>query len=296
MTAPAKPAPILPRNSAADRPLLIVMAIMAFMASLALLLTSMSNRASSNWQSELKQSATVQIYTADPAARTEAITRAMTVLSGIDGLTAIPVSDEDSRDLIRPWIGDVDLPDDLPLPAMIAVEKQGSALFNSAAVRTALEAEGLSVDVDDHSAWSGRVARAARAVRVGTSLVLILLLAGSIAATGFATQSAMAVHRKIVKVLVQVGAHDRYVARLFTQQFFIIGAIAGAVGIIGAFIFTFFVSFLFGGGGTSLLPALKFSASDLIFIVLIPLLFGVVSAIAAGLTSLQVLKADHQSS
>lgn len=296
MTAPAKPAPILPRNSAADRPLLIVMAIMAFMASLALLLTSMSNRATSNWQSELKQSATVQIYVTDGEGRTEAVAQAMTILSGVDGLNAEPVSDGDARDLIRPWIGDVDLPDDLPLPAMIAVEKQGSSAFNAAAIQDALEAEGLSVDVDDHSAWAGRVARAAKAVRVGTSLVLILLLAGSVAATGFATQSAMAVHRKIVKVLMQVGAQDRYVARLFTQQFFIIGAIAGAIGIVGAFIFTFLVSLLFGGGSTSLLPALKFSVSDLIFIGLIPLLFGVVSAIAAGLTSLQVLKADHQSS
>lgn len=296
MTPPSRPAPILPRNSAADRPLLIVMTIMAFMASLALLLTSMSNRASTDWQSELKQSATVQVYVTDASERAEAVARAMTVLSGIEGLKVTPVSDAEARDLIRPWIGDVALPNDLPLPAMIAVDKQDRDIFDSASLKSALEAEGLSVDVDDHSAWSERVTRAARAVRVGTSLVLILLLAGSIAATGFATQSAMAVHRKIVKVLMQVGAQDRYVARLFTQQFFIIGAIAGAIGIIGAFIFTFFVSLLFGGGGTSLLPALKFSASDLIFIVLIPLLFGVVSAIAAGLTSLQVLKADHQPS
>lgn len=296
MNTPSKPAPILPRNSLADRPLLIVMSIMAFMASLALLLTSMSNRASTNWQSELKQSATVQIYVTDNAERGDAVARAIEVLSGINGLKATPISDTDARELIRPWIGDVDLPDDLPLPAMIAVDKQSGDIFDGAALKIALESEGLTVDVDDHSAWSGRVARAAKAVRIGTSLVLILLLAGSIAATGFATQSAMAVHRKIVKVLTQVGAQDRYVAQLFTQRFFVTGAIAGVVGIIGAFIFTFFISLLFGGGGTSLLPALKFSGSDLIYVLLIPLLFGVVSAIAAGLTSLQVLKADHQPS
>jgi len=296
MNMPVKPAPILPRNSLADRPLLIVMSIMAFMASLALLLTSMSNRASTDWQSELKQSATVQIYLTDNAQRGEAVARAMSILSGIDNLKATPISDAEARALISPWIGEVDLPDNLPLPAMIAVDKQGGDIFDSRGLKIALENEGLTVDVDDHSAWSGRIARAATAVRIGTSLVLILLLAGSIAATGFATQSAMAVHRKVVKVLTQVGAQDRYVAQLFTQQFFFIGAIAGGIGIIGAFIFTFFISLLFGGGGTSLLPALKFSFSDLIYILLIPLLFGVVSAIAAGLTSLQVLKADRRSS
>jgi len=296
MNGAVKSTPILPRNSLADRPLLIVMSIMAFMASLALLLTAMSNRASTNWQSELKQSATVQIYVAENAERGNAVARAMSILSAIDGVKATPISETEAQDLIRPWLGNVDLPDNLPLPAMIAVDKQGSDIFDVLAVKTSLEAEGLSVDVDDHSAWSGRVARAARAVRIGTSLVLVLLLAGSIAATGFATQSAMAVHRKIVKVLTQVGAQDRYVAQLFTRRFFVAGAIAGAIGIIGAFIFTFFISLLFGGGGTSLLPALKFSASDLLYVLLVPLLFGVVSAIAAGLTSLQVLKADHKSS
>jgi len=117
------PESLLPKDKRHDWPLLIVMTIMAFLAGLALLLSAMSIRATNYWQDDLKQTATVQIFTEDNTDRDQVLLSALEILDAQSGgLNAKAVSEEKSRDMLRPWLGDLTLPEDLPLPILISLE------------------------------------------------------------------------------------------------------------------------------------------------------------------------------
>jgi len=40
------------------------------------------------------------------------------------------LSEEKSNELIKPWLGNMDLPDDLPLPVLISIESGGSDMIS----------------------------------------------------------------------------------------------------------------------------------------------------------------------
>lgn len=290
------PEALLPKDKQHDWPLLVVMAIMAFLAGLALLLSAMSIRATNNWQDDLKQTATVQVFVNDDEDRDQVLLSALEILDAqTDDLNAKAVPDETSRDMLRPWLGDLILPDDLPLPILIALETSAGQKVDANKIKLALAANNITANVDDHSRWAARISRATRTAQVSSLFILILVFAASVATSGFATQSALEARRSVIKVLTQVGAKDNFIARLFVNKFFTLGIKAGAIGSFGALIFAILIRLLVGGQRESaLFPNMSLSGGDIFLLILLPGFFGVISAGAAGWTSLQILKRDRK--
>jgi len=72
-----QPAPLLPVNHATDRPLRVVLTIIAFLATLALLASRMSTRSYDNWQADLSGFATIQIMPVGEGDRERAASQAL---------------------------------------------------------------------------------------------------------------------------------------------------------------------------------------------------------------------------
>src|ERR1700712_5707533 len=114
---------ILPRDKGAA-PLDFVIAVMAFLAALALGASLVATRAAHGWQSGLSDRITVQIMPpeqGDPRAGLESETQsALTVLGKTPGIAHARLqSDAEINALVEPWIGKDGAVSGMPLPRLI---------------------------------------------------------------------------------------------------------------------------------------------------------------------------------
>ncbi|WP_017931307.1 cell division protein FtsX [Robiginitomaculum antarcticum] len=275
-----KPQPLFPRSARADRPLFLVMMIMVFLACIAAMSAQRSYSAASEWGRGLSRSATVQL----PAEQVEAALPILRAQSGVD--QALAIDPEQSRELLRPWLGDAALPEDLPIPALIDLRLTGDNLFDAGAAGLALTKAGLEGSVDDHNRWGRDISRTARAVQILALMALALLMAGTVATAIFATQAGLVARREIIDVLTQIGARRRYIARLFTQRFGWLGLLSGISGAGLAGIMFLILALFTTQQGDGLLPRLALRQFDLWILFFAPLLSGLICAISAGRTVL----------
>ena len=275
-TALPPPQPLLPRRTRADRPLLAIMAAMAFLAGLALLSALWASEAGRMWTSDLEGRMTVQVMDAGDAPRAEEI------LNGLGGVSAETLAAEEVDALLAPWLGNAELPPDIPVPALIRIDGAGSV----ERLANALEAGGIEAEVDDHQRWSHRVKRTALWARLAALAVLSLIFAAGAAVAAFATEAALRAEDTVIGVLGQVGAEDRFVADLFVRRFAVAGAKAGAAGAVLALVFGGLLGLLFG-------QPFGLSLAAVLWMAVVAALFAGVAGFSAGRMVLQQLQAGR---
>jgi cell division transport system permease protein len=219
--------------------------------------------------------------------------RVTEIARNIPGINAATVIDRDeARALLRPWLGDVSLPADLPIPYLVELSLSEDETGALPALGAALNEAGIIADIDDHQRWGADIRRAAKAVQITATLALILLIGATSAAAGFATQYGMSAQRIIIDVLEQVGAAPHYIARLFVMRFGRLGLMAGAAGGLGAAIMALLFWLMTGRGQSALMPSFTLDKTDVFILVLAPFFAAIICAIAAGLTALTSLKRE----
>ena len=231
---------IIQRSNVIGRALVLVTAIMCFLACLALGTAWAVHRASVAWTSEASSELTLQIKPVDGLETAGEVTKAMRLLSSVQGiLRAEPVSIEETRKLLEPWLGNDLSFDDLPIPRLITVEIDASNPPNLQALAAELRSAVPGAQLDDHRIWQGQIRSAANWIKWTGFLVLFLMLCATVAIIVFATRGAMSSNRDVVDVLHLVGARDRFIAREFENHFLLLGlkgGLAGGLGAAGAFI------------------------------------------------------------
>ena len=285
--------PLLPTYNRADRPLFFVMMIMVFLACLAAIGTHASYRAAGNWGNDLKHSASVQVKVERNEDGAVAAKRAAIILEQNDAvLDASPISEAQARAMLRPWLGNIDLPENLPVPFLIDLTLSPDVPFDMPALKQELSRAGLEANIDDHGRWSRDIARTARAVQLIAVTSLILLICAAIATAGFATQSGLNARRTIIDVLSQVGAKDKYIARLFTSRFAWLGLKAGVSGALLAGLIAVLFWLASGGERSPLVPGFAIDFFDLLLLVFAPFIAAIVCALSARYTVLSTLKKE----
>ena len=286
--------PLLNTRQDNARTLITVLAIMAFIASLALVFALSANRLKTDWQSDLSRSATIQVMLENSEVRDLKIKSALSILeTQLPAASIKELSSDDSKALLRPWLGSVDLPDDLPIPALISVEFPSAADLNIEALQSQLLAEGLIVDIDDHSRWSAQIKRTGRGLLVSALAMLGLVFFACAAVSAFATQAALSAQRDVIRVLLQVGASDKFVTKLFIKQAGQRGLISGFIGVILGTAAAL-IARIRRNADTALLPDLTFNFTDIFWLLLLALSLGVICALAAGFTSFRLLRQEHR--
>jgi cell division transport system permease protein len=287
----AAPEPLLPIDRAAERPLWVVLIVMAFLAALSLLAANMGGRSYENWQAELSGAATVQLTNAAPDTRlSQAEEAAKIIKAARPQLSVSRVSDSEALSLITPWLGEgfeTGLPDGVTLPVLIRLSK--TTAQDRDAIRDALSRGGIEAVLDDHSEWTQDITKAARAFRIGSWLILLVTFFAGTAATIFATHSAMTAQKQILSVFSQVGASDKFIAKLFIKRALKISLLAAAIGVLAAFGFMALYRLLRGPANIGLLPPLTPHLSDVILVIVMIFIFTGICVIAAGVSAKQIL-------
>lgn len=294
----AKSQPILPYNKKNDRPLFMVLVILAFLATLTLLATASGYRAAAGWSSNLQGKLTVQIKPSTEIADSEnpgEAERAKTILAELDPVAFVTIlPPEYSKSLLEPWLRDVSLPDDLPLPILLDVQlKEGQSLDTKQAV-SMLSAAGIRVDIDDHSQWDKEIKRTTSAARILSYLALGLIIIASIAASIFATRAGLTSQRRLMDVLHQVGAPPSYTARLLSTRFATSGFKAGATGALAALLVSMLVGMVFStsDGFSYFLPGLHLSLADIYLVFAVPSVLALIIAITSWRTVIKTLYSE----
>ena len=286
--------PLLDLRQDNSKTLMTVLAIMAFLASLALIFALSAKRLNADWQNELGQSATIQILLDEPELRDIKIEAAITVLQKEYPDAVIePLGHQQSQDLLRPWLGSVELPENLPVPALVTIDFDGPKRLDLDALKVKLSAEGLLTQIDDHSRWSAQIGRTGRGLWTSAIAILSLIFLACAAVAAYATQAALSAQRDIIRVLLQVGASDRFIAKLFIWQASKRGLISGFLGVLCGFILAVFLR-LRRNPDTALFPDMTLSFTDIFWLILLPLFIGFICALAAGLTSFRLLGEEHR--
>ena len=294
-----RPGRIMPRWEGAA-PLDLVIAVMAFLASLALGASLVAEVTAKSWRAGLAESLTVQILPPagpQPASRlANETTAALSILQNTRGIIHVQiVSDSESRSLVAPWLGSTAMIKDLPLPRLIDAKLQPGVAIDMGGLQARLKTGAPDSLLDDHARWLERLKGLANAVIWSAWGIMALIALATAAAVTFATRAGLAAHHDIVSLLHLMGARGGFIARAFEWHYFISAVLAAFVGssLAGALLVTAGRLEQSGIEPVPFLPPITLAPSQLIWLLLVPLAAGLIALATTRVSVLAVLNRNY---
>lgn len=291
-----KPGAIIPATAASLTSLTVTMAVMCYLACLAIGALILVDRAVTNWTSGLAREMTVQVRVVRDADVTMEVERARVIMSAFPGILEVEVLDESAgAKLLEPWLGTRSL-EGLPVPRLIRVVSDVGNPPDVTALEQALrEVKGATLDT--HRKWEAELTRMAGALSAVSYAILLLISVSAIAIVIFATRAVLQANRHVVDLLHLVGARDSYIARQIDGRFLRTGLVSGFIG-VALGLLTFLLLGLFGGSSENGMAAasrgLLFSAPSIAiwsygFLFAVPIAATLICLITARVTLLRRL-------
>ncbi len=285
--------PILPENGISGISLAVVIGVLAFVAGLALTGFFAVDTAVRAWSGELTGTITVQVRGVSVEEIDRGAAEVVALMEGSEGLSNIErLSRAEGEALLQPWIGTGNLPDDLPLPALITAEITPEARTNLESFRQRLFDDVPEATLNDHGAWIEELLTSAGRIRslAFTAFVLVVIAASSVIV--FAARAGLAAHRNVVEVLHLVGATDSFIANQIGRRYLFLGVLGGTIGAAGAVVATKFLAVVTRDAG-GFLPAFSIDWGLAAWMLVIPVLLGGLSTIAAWVAVIRTLHRDR---
>jgi cell division transport system permease protein len=287
---------IIPSNVASLRSLTVTMAVMSYLACLAIGALILVERAVTSWTSGLSQEMTIQVAHRRGADIEKELARAYAIASNFPGVVKAEVlAAEDGTKLLEPWLGSRAL-EGLPVPRLIRVVLDPAKQPDPEALeRELMEVKGAHLDT--HRKWEAELTRMARALSVLSYSILLLISVSAIAIVIFATRAVLQANKPIVDLLHLVGARDSYIARQIDGRFLRTGMLSGFIG-VGLGLLTFLLLGLSGGGGMAAASRnLLFAAPEVAVwsygvLLAVPVAATLISLITARVTLMRRLGVD----
>ncbi|MCB1437234.1 MAG: ABC transporter permease [Rhodobiaceae bacterium] len=225
------PNPIVPRATVVSRALVLVTAIMCFLACIALGTAWAVHRAAQTWTIDASRELTIQIKPVEGLSADVQVAEVLRVLEGTRGILRSHVfSQKENAGFLEPWLGaGIDLTD-LPVPRLIALQLDPVVPADPAALARELSQRVPGAFLDDHRFWQAQIRSVAGWIELVAFLVMALMFGATVAIIIFATHGAMAGNRDIVDVLHLVGARQRFIASEFQRHFLMLGLKGGLIG------------------------------------------------------------------
>lgn len=264
----------------------LVMAIVAFMLLLAISLSgSLSN--SSNAQRD-----TLLLHVPAQEKQEHIASEIITALiSEPDIKTAKMVGDKELIAQMRPWLGNIEHVEDLPVPTLIRIQLSDTyseEVFNR--IKTNMQAIDASVIVDAPAQWSENYSKFSSMIQWVLLVFSIALLAGLLGLLSFAATTAIKLHKRTVILLHSIGSTDNYIAAQFQINSALLALKGALIGTILAMIIYASVGAYINSMNADLLPDLGPRWQHLWVLFLLPIVAGLVGFASGRLASLHYLK------
>jgi len=268
------------------------LAVMVFLAALALAGALALDGTVSSWRHGVSSRLTVQLADrpGGPAMQ-QRVEAALTTLRKIPGVQRAEALERPAVEaLLRPWLGDAAMGAALPLPGVIDVALDPGQAVSVEALAAQLERAVPGARLDDPKPWLDQLVRLARLLQsLGLGIVLLVGLAMA-AMVIFATRAGLAARRGTIEVLHLIGAEDAYVARQFQRHVSRLALLGGGGGWLAAAIMLLLIQFLAANVGSGLLPGFALAWWHWLLLLLLPLAGLVLAVLTARITVLGDLK------
>ena len=230
--APAeKPGKIIPPEAAPLRNLTVTMAVMCYLACLAIGALILIDRAVDGWTRGLSREITVQIRETRGTDIAQKLDQAKAILDKANGIVSSEILPREAGiKLLEPWLGQSGF-EDLPVPRLIRVIVDENHMPDFASLEATLKSSVDGASLDTHRRWAAELTRMATTLSTVSWLILMLICASAIAMVIFATNAVLDANRSTVDVLHLVGARDGYIARQIDRRFLATGLWAGCIGV-----------------------------------------------------------------
>jgi len=223
-------ASIVPKATIAGRALIAVIAIMTFLASITIGGVMLLRAAAGDWQAELAREVTVQVRPVAGRDIEADVAKAAAIAGAVPGIAGVrPYSKQESAQLLQPWLGGLAL-DELPVPRIVAVAIAPGQSPDLAKLRGALAEQVPPASLDDHREFVDHMRVMTRAIVLGATGVLALVMIATVLSVTFATRGVMATNRQVIEVLHFIGAKSNFIAGHFQRHFLLLGLQGGAIG------------------------------------------------------------------
>lgn len=267
----------------------LIVAVMVYLATLALAGSMSVGSTVDQWRDAVRGSMTVQLpgrpggqTSPEAVANIKAVTDALLATPGVASAAPLPVSDIQA--LLEPWLGDADLPADLPVPVLIDVTLDDGVSLDPKGLAQRLDVIVSGVQVSDSGASLERLVRLARSVQWVAGIIVALVGVAATAIIIFATRAGMSAHRKTIELLHLIGAHDSYIARQFQFRLLVLSLIGGVLGLVFGTVTLIVLTLLSSQVQASLVPRLSLTASHWAMLAMLPILGTAVATVTARLT------------
>src|SRR5690606_38830125 len=151
------PSQIVPQQSVAGRSMVIVVAIMSFLACITVGAVALVGDASRSWQNDIAREVTIQVRPLEEVDSDAEAAKALAFARATPGVASARLLDEaENARLLEPWLGTGLDMDELPLPRLIVVQLADPEGADLAGLGEKLRAEVRGATLDDHRAWTDR--------------------------------------------------------------------------------------------------------------------------------------------
>ena len=289
----------LGKNEGADF-LVLLVALMTFLAVMALsgafALSGMTKR----WSSGLENKLTIEI----PAEKsngelrskaqiedfTAKVVKTLEKNENIDSFNVL--DEEDIRDLISPWLGEDMILDEIPLPGLISAQLHASTPEVLGGLEKDMALINDNIRIDTHETWLMSLLRMTGALKLSASAITLIIGLTTIVAVAGGVRARMAIHREDVELLHLMGASDEYITKQFQRHALILAGKGAAIGTVLSLITLFIIGQMTGGGDVqSVMPGLSLRPFQIAGLILLPGLACMIAALASRFTVLRVLAA-----
>lgn len=276
---------------AASRVLPWLVAVMVYLAVLALAGAFVVAGTVQEWSAGVRGTLTVQI---PPAPQGDAMTekhvdQAKLILRDTKGVLRVRALEKaEIARLIRPWLPG-GATSDIALPRLIDVGLAGDADIDLAKLQARLAATIPGVTIEDHQKWMSGLLRLGTSILILALAVPALMLAATVLTVVFAVHTGMNIHRDVTELLHLIGARDAYVARQFERNAMWMGFKGGLVGTALALVTIVGMGQLAGRVEAFDLPVPEFRIWQWICLLLLPFAAALVARYAARVTVLRTL-------
>ena len=293
-----RPGPVIPSGAGSLRSLTVTMAVMCYLACLAIGALVLINRAVDSWTSGLAREITVQVRQLQSANIDDEVAKAVDILKNFPGIIGSDVLDREAgAKLLEPWLGSHNL-EDLPIPRLIRVTVDEAAPPDLERLAALLDEKVKGVNLDTHRRWQNELGRTARALSMLSYAVLLLICVSAIAIVIFATRTVLEANRQVVDVLHLVGAKDGYISRQIDRRFLKTGLWAGLIGVLLG-LATFFLLGLTGAEGAGgiadasrslIFAPPRIAAPSYALLLMVPIVATLISLITSRMTLIRMLR------
>lgn len=214
----------------------VAIALLSFVATLALAGVLLVNKAAAGWRSAVGTEFTVQLRPGSTGEDLEpqlaAVAAAAQATPGIRSARVLSV--EETKELLKPWIGSGAMLDELPMPRLVALAIDPATPPDVDRLTAAITAAAPGAILDTHRQWQGEIVRLAALLQWLGNGIIVVILAASALLIASTARTAIDGTRQTIEVLYLAGASDGFILKTVESRLMGVALRAAAFGLAAA--------------------------------------------------------------